>query len=118
MRKLTTAEVARMTTTQGESFNDQVTLYGYTQSQDSLGQFVDSYDSGSLIDCGLLTQKEFLNERNGQIVTIDADAILRVAATQTVDLKDKVIGRGVTYYVDGVQPGRHVNIVALKEIKT
>ena len=43
MRKLTTEEVARMTTTQGESFNDQVTLYGYVQSQDSLGQFVDSF---------------------------------------------------------------------------
>lgn len=116
MRKLTTPEVARMTTTQGESFNDQVTLYGYTQSQDSLGQFTDNYDSGSLIDCGLLTQAQYLNER-GQVVTIDADAILRVATTQTVNLKDKVIGRGVTYYVDGVQPGRHVHIVALKEIR-
>lgn len=118
MRKLSTAEVARMVTTQGESFNDQVTLYSKTSGQDSLGQVMDSFDSGSLIDCGLLTQKEFLNERNGQIVTIDADAILRVAAGQAIDHKDKVIGRGVTYYVDGIQPGRHVQIVALKEIKT
>jgi hypothetical protein len=116
MRSLSTAEVARMTTTQGESFNDQVTLYGYPQGQDSLGQLMDSYDSGSLIDCGFLTQAQMLNER-GQVVTIDADAVMRVAAGQIVDLKDKVIGRGVTYYVDGVQPGRHVHIVALKEIR-
>lgn len=117
MRKLTTAEVARMVTTQGESFNDQVTLYAHTSGQDSLGQLTDSFDSGSLIDCGLLTQSEMQNERNGQIVTIDADAILRVAAGQAVAIKDKVIGRGITYFVDGVQQGRHVQIVALKEIK-
>lgn len=117
MRKLSTAEVARMVTTQGESFNDQVTMYGYTQGQDSLGQLVDSFDTGNLLDCGLLTQAQYLNER-GQIVTIDADAILRVAAGVAVDIKNKVIGRGVTYYVDGVQPGRHVQIVALKEMRT
>lgn len=117
MRKLSTAEVARMVTTQGESFNDQVTMYGYTSGQDSLGQVMDSYDSGSLLDCGFLTKEEFLNERNGQIVTIDADAIMRVAAGQAVAIKNKVIGRGITYFVDGVQPGRHVQIVALKEIR-
>lgn len=116
MRSLTAEEVARMVTTQGESFNDQVTLYAATQGQDSLGQLIDSFDSGSLIDCGLLTQKEFRNER-GQIVTIDADAVLRVAAGQSVSVGDKVIGNGITYGVDGVQPGRHVQIVALKEIK-
>lgn len=116
MRKLTLGEVARMTTTQGESFNDQVTLYAHTSGQDSLGQVNDSFDSGSLIDCGLLTQAEFRNER-GQIVTIDADAVLRLAASQSVSVGDKVIGRSVTYYVDGVQPGRHVTIAALKEIR-
>jgi len=117
LRKLTTAEVARMTTTQGESFNDQVVMYGYTEGQDSLGQVFDSFDSGATIECGLSTEKQHLNER-GEIVTIDADAVLRVAAGVAVDIKNKVIGRGVTYYVDGIQPGRHVQLVALKEIKT
>lgn len=116
MRKLTTAEVARMTTTQEESFNDQVTLFHHTTGQDSLGELVDSFDTGNLIWGGLSTEKEYRNER-GQIVTIDADAVLRVAASQSVAVKDKVIGRGVTYFVDGVQPGRHVQIVALKEIR-
>jgi hypothetical protein len=41
MRKLTAGEVARMTTTQEESFNDQVTLFSHTSGQDSLGQVID-----------------------------------------------------------------------------
>lgn len=116
MRSLTTAEVARMTTTQVESFNDLVTLYAHTTGQDSLGQAIDSFDSGSLISCGFMTNKEYRNYR-GEIVTIDADAILRVLASQVIDVGDKVIGRGVTYFVDGIQPGRNVDIVALKEIQ-
>lgn len=116
MRKLSTAEVARMTTTQGESFNDEVTLFSHTSGQDSLGELVDSFDTGTMIACGLSTQKEFRNYR-GEIVTIDADAVLRVAYGVSIDIADKVIGRSVTYFVDGVQPGRNVQIVALKEIR-
>lgn len=116
MRKLTTPEVARMTTTQGESFNDQVTLYHYTYGQDSLGEVNDSFDSGSLIDCGLLTAKQYRNER-GEMITIEADAILRVAMGQSIHIGDKVVGRGVSYIVDGVQPGRNVQIVPLQEIR-
>lgn len=116
MRSLTTAEVARMTTTQGESMNDQVTLYHFTSGQDSLGQLMDSFDSGALVTCGILTQKEYRNYR-GQIVTIDADAVLRFAMSQSVHVGDKVISDGVTYSVDGVQIGRNVQIIPLKEIK-
>jgi hypothetical protein len=116
MRKLTAAEVARMTATQGESFNDAVTLYTYTVGQDSLGQVNDSFDSGNLVTCGLMTQKEFRNER-GQVITIDADAVLRVAMTQAIHIGDKVISDGVSYLVDGIQIGRNVQIVPLKEIK-
>ncbi len=116
MRSLTTAEVARMTTTQGESFNDSVTLYHYTSAQDSLGQLIDSFDSGNVIAGGLSTMKEFRNYR-GEIVTIEADAVLRVAMATTIHIGDKVIGRGVTYIVDGVQVGRNVQIIPLKEIR-
>lgn len=116
MRKLTTAEVARMTATQVESFNDQARLFSHTGGQDSLGELVDSFDTGTLIACGLMTAPEFRNYR-GEVVTVDADAVLRVAATQSISVGDKVIGRGVTYFVDGVQPGRNVSIVKLQEIK-
>jgi hypothetical protein len=116
MRKLTTAEVARMTTAQGESFNDAVTLYHFTVGQDSLGQLHDSFDTGNLVTCGILTQKEYRNER-GQVITIDADAVLRFAMTQSVHIGDKVISDGVSYLVDGIQIGRNIQIVPLKEIK-
>ena len=115
MRKLTTGEVARMTVTQVESFNDQVTLYHYTSGQDSLGEVNDSFDSGSLIDCGLLTSKQYRNER-GEVITIDSDAVLRVAMATSIHVGDKVVGRGTSYIVDGVQVGRNVQIIPLMEI--
>lgn len=116
MRTLTAAEVARMTTTQGESMNDAVTLYARTSGQDSLGQLIDSFDTGNLVTCGLMTQKEYRNYR-GEIVTIDADAVLRLAMSQAVSVGDKVISDGVTYSVDGVQLGRNVKIIPLKEVR-
>ena len=115
MRNLTAAEVARMTTTQGESMNDQVTLYARTSGQDSFGQMIDSFDSGALVTCGILTQKEYRNYR-GEIVTIDADAVLRLAMSQAVQVGYKVISDGVTYSVDGVQLGRNVKIIPLKKV--
>ncbi len=116
MRKLSSGEVDRMTDTQEESFNDQVTLFSNTSGQDSLGQVIDSFDSGNLIYAGLSTEKQQRNER-GQIVTIDSDAVLRVAASQAIAVGDKVIGRNVTFYVDGVQVGRNVKIASLQEIR-
>ena len=116
MRKLTTAKIARMVAVQEASFNDAVTLYAHTSGQDSLGQLHDSFDSGNLVTCGILTQKEYRSYR-GEVVTIDADAVLRVAMSQSIHVGDKVIKSGVTYFVDGVQPGRHVQIIPLKEIK-
>ncbi len=116
MRKLSSAEVTRMTATQEESFNDQVTRYAHTSGQDSLGQVIDSFDTGNLIYAGLSTEKQYRNER-GEIVTIDSDAVLRVAASQSIAVGDKIIGRNVTFYVDGVQIGRNVKIAALQEIR-
>lgn len=116
MRKLTAAEVARMTTAQGESFNDQVTLYTHTSGQDSLGQLIDSFDTGNLIDAGLSTEKQYRNERV-EIVTVESDAVLRVAAGQSIAVGDKVIGRNITFSVDGVQIGRNVKIASLQEIR-
>ena len=116
MRKLTTGEVSRMTATQEESFNDQVTRYAKTSGADSLGQMIDSFDSGNLIYAGLSTEKQYRNER-GEIVTIESDAVLRVAASQTIAVGDKVMGRNVTFYVDGVQVGRNVKIASLQEIR-
>jgi len=116
MRKLTSGEVARMTVSHTESMNDQVTLYAKTSGQDSLGQLIDSFDSGNLIYAGLSTEKQYRNER-GEIVTIESDAVLRVAASQSIAVGAKVIGRNVTFSVDGVQVGRNVKIASLQEIR-
>lgn len=116
MRNLTTAEVARMTTTQGESFNDVVTLHHFTVASDSLNQLVNTFDSGASVTCGILTQKEYRNYR-GELVTIDADAVLRFAMSQAVHIGDKVVSDGVSYSVDGIQIGRNVQIIPLKEVK-
>lgn len=106
-----------MTTTQAESFNDTCTLYRATRYQDSnTGELLDSFDSGAVFACGLAVGPEFRNER-GQVVTIDADAVLRLAAGSTIAVGDKVIARGKTYYADGVQLGHNVQVVALQEVK-
>lgn len=116
MRPIAAAELARMTTEQTGSMNDACTLFRVTHYQDSdTGQLSDSFDSGTLLACGLAIGSEFRNER-GQVVTIDADAVLRLAASQSIGVGDKVIARGKTYSVDGVSLGHNVQVVKLQEI--
>jgi hypothetical protein len=66
--------------------------------------------------CGFSAGPQFRNER-GQIVTIDADAVLRVAQGTNIKVKDKIVARSTTYIVDGIIPGRNVTIANLVEIK-
>lgn len=119
MRHYTAAELARMTATALESFNDACDLYHFVGATDSnTGEILTTYDSAPslAIACGFYEASEMLDER-GMIISIDADAVLRLAASQTVAVKDKVIARGKTYAVDGVTPGRNVQIVKLKEFR-
>ncbi len=119
MRKITSTELVRMTTTQEEAMNDLCNIYRVTHYQDSnTGQLMDSFDSGTFnVACGLAVGPEFRNER-GQVVTIDADAVLRLASGQSLAVGDKVTARGKTYFADGVQLGRNVQVVKLQEIVT
>jgi hypothetical protein len=120
MRKISTGEQARMVATAVTSFNDLCDIYhrkSDSLSIDSLsGEILVLYDSSPVLasECGFSVGPQFRNER-GQIVTIDADAVLRTA--QSIAVKDKVIARSATYFVDGVVTGRDVTIAALKEIK-
>ena len=102
------------------SFNDLCDIYHWATSIDSLsGQVLDSgFDSNPslAVECGFSAGPQQRNER-GQIVTIDADAVLRVAQGTIIAVKDKIIARSVTYIVDGITPGRDVTIANLKEIK-
>ena len=120
MRKISSGEQSRMVAVAVSSFNDLCDIYHWTTSIDSLsGQVLDSgFDSNpSLsVECGFSAGLQQRNER-GQIVTIDADAVLRVAQGTIIAVKDKIIARSVTYIVDGITPGRDVTIANLKEIK-
>ena len=106
-----------MVATAFESFNDLCEIYHYVGTVDSLsGEVLTGYDTNPAlaVNCGFSVGPQFRNER-GQIITIDADAVLRTAAT--IKVLDKVIARSVTYIVDGVTPGRDVTIAKLQEIK-
>ena len=118
MRKLTAGEVTRMTASQAESFNDSCSLYHQSVTTDSdTGEQIVGFDSGTFsVACGFVEASEYRNER-GQIITIDADALLRLPSTQAIAVQDKVVTHGKTYAVDGVSPGHHIQIVKLTEIK-
>lgn len=104
------------------SFNDLCDIYHLKSDSlriDSLsGELLELYDSSPTLAeaCGFNPSGQSRNER-GQIITIDADAILRIAAGTNIKVQDKVIARSVLYYVDGVTPGRDVTIANLKEVK-
>ncbi len=116
MRGIDSAELARMTASAVESLNDLCNIYNFTGAQDSTtGEVADTYDSGTFnVACGFVETREMRNER-GQVISIDADALLRLAASQSISVHDKVIARGKTYHVDGVTPGRNLTICKLLE---
>ena len=119
MRSLTTGEKNRMIAEAVTSFNDLCDIYHFAITTDSLsGEVLEGYDSTPSLNtaCGFSAGPQQRNER-GQIVTIDADAVLRVAQGTNIAVKDKIIARSVTYIVDGIIPGRNVTIGNLKEIK-
>lgn len=119
MRSIGSDELARMTAAAVSSFNDACDLYHFVGATDSdTGEILDAFDSNPslAIACGFVEESEVTNER-GEVITIDAGATLRIPSTQTVAVKDKVIARGRTYRVDGITPGRNVQIVRLVEYR-
>ena len=117
MRLISTGEQSRMVVVAQSSFNDLCDIYHSVTSTDSLsGEIITGYDSSPSIAsaCGFNGNPEALNYR-GEIVTIDADAILRTAANIKVD--DKVVTHNKNFIVQGVTTGRDVTICKLKEIK-
>lgn len=114
MRAISSTELARMKSVALASFNDSCTLHVVTLAY-SNGEETKSFADTSGILCGFNPKPEYRNER-GQIVTIDADAALAVALTQTVKVQDEITCRSKRYTVDGVIPGYLVQILALKEM--
>lgn len=111
-----------MVTVAVSSFNDLCDIYHMKADSDRIdslsGELLVAYDSSPSMStaCGFDPSPEHRNER-GQIVTIDADAVLRLAAGTSIKVNDKVVARSKTYAVDGVITGRDVTICKLQEIK-
>jgi hypothetical protein len=117
MRLISAGEQSRMVSTAISSFNDLCDIYHFVGALDSLsGEILQTYDSNPTLAsaCGFVETSEMRSYR-GEIITIDADAILRTAAN--IAVQDKVIARSKTYRVNGVTPGRDITIAKLKEIK-
>lgn len=120
MRLISAGEQARMVTVALSSFNDLCDIYHMKADSDRIdslsGELLETYDSSPTMAsaCGFVEASEFKNER-GQIITIDADAVLRTAAS--IKVQDKVVTHNKSFIVDGVTTGRDVTICKLLEVK-
>ena len=120
MRTITAGEQSRMVIVAESSFNDLCDIYHLEADSlriDSLsGELLELYDSSPSLAsvCGFVSAGEMLNYR-GEVILIDADAILRTAAS--IKVKDKVVTHGKDFIVQGVEAGRDVTICKLKEVK-
>jgi SPP1 family predicted phage head-tail adaptor len=115
MPKLSQAELDDMILATEDSFNDVCTIRADTgTSTNSYGEETDTYTEQARVACGFSYKPEYENER-GQLITLDADAVLRVSLDQAIGERDQVIVRGLRWHVDGVIDGRTARIVALKK---
>jgi len=118
MPKLSDAEKADMIIAAEDSFNDTCTIHVLAVPvRDGYSEEVLAYTDLEEVECGFSSGPEYENER-GAVVTLDADAILRLSLDQAISVKDEVTVRDERYTVDGVLDGRTARIVALKKMAT
>lgn len=113
MRKLSTTEKTKMTSTQVESLNDLCVIHTPTFTQNTLGEQSASWANSSSISCGFNPSNAVKNYR-GEIISLDCDAVLRLALTQTISVNNEVTARSIRYKVNGITQGNGVFIVTLK----
>lgn len=113
MRKISTTEKNKMTSTQVESLNDTCVIHTPTFTQNSLGEQSASWANSSSIDCGFNPSNAVKNYR-GEIISLDCDAVLRLPIAQTISANHEVTARGNRYKVNGITQGNSVNIITLK----
>jgi hypothetical protein len=118
MPKLSQSEKDEMIIAAEDSFNDTCTVHADTgTSTNSYAEETDTYTDRANISCGFSYTPEYQNER-GQIITLDADAVLRVSLDEEIGERDQVTVRDVRWDVDGVIDGRTVRVVALKKVES
>jgi hypothetical protein len=113
MRKFTTTEKNRMNSTAESTFNDSCDIHTYS-GQYSNGEMISSFTTTSGVDCGFDYRPQYRDER-GQLVIIEADAILRLDTDQSIKVRDEITVRETRFIVDGVNVGRTCKVVALKD---
>jgi hypothetical protein len=66
------------------------------------------------IACGFV-YKSFVERASGELIVNYGAATLRVALTQTFDIKDKVRAHGNTWKIAGIENGRMLKILDLEK---
>lgn len=115
MRQISASELAALKSAAVSSFNDACDIYAFAGTADSLGEITQAWDTGTFtVSCGFVEKAETRDER-GELVVLQADALLALPLTQALTIHDKIVTRGKTYHVDGITPGYTVKIAELVE---
>lgn len=117
MRLLSTLEKARAIQTALETLNDLCSIHTPTTTQDTFGQQSKTWATTNNVACGFNPNTPKKSYRDGT-VTLDCDAILRLALTQSMDIHKEITCRGNRYKIQGVQNGITVYIIPLKRVET
>lgn len=117
MSHLTSAEKAVHKAIAEDSFEDTCNIMVWSGYSDSYTDELDSYPTTlSGVSCGFDYSKSMKDER-GQIVVLEDEATLRLSKDQDISIKDKVVARGKTFTVDGINEGITVQVINLKELE-
>ena len=102
-----------MIETAESSFNDLCDIHTPTITYNSFGEPKKEFATTSDVECGFNPSNAEQTNR-GQLITLDCDAILRLALTQSISAKDEITCRGVRYKIDGITIGNTVKRITLK----
>ena len=114
---LLSSQLAVMKTTAESTFNDTCSIHAITITGVALGENTTTEVTTNNIPCGFTETNTYKNWR-GEIVTYNADAILRLSLTRSIDTSDEITVRGNRYKVQGINIGRTIKIIPLNRIES
>lgn len=108
--------LSRMKDVAKSSFNDVCNITHITITGTSLGQNTTTQTPENNVPCGFVEQNTYRGS-HGEIITFEADSILRLSLTQDIATTDLVEVRGNNYRVNGIKVGLTVKIIPLKRVE-
>ncbi len=115
---LLSSQIEMMKATAQSTFTDTCSIHTSTAgTPNSLGEVTETFSTVNNVACGFNETNTFKNWR-GETVTYDADAILRLPLTTSVNSKTEFTVRGKRYKTDGITIGKLTNIIKLKRVNT